>query len=160
MSTEIRLKTYICEQYGISCLHKWQFSGDALNLTPYDLSADDLKRQFPDLPGLPKGKCPACFHRGVLSTLGLEIDLENMSTAAVATDEDIDNHQVPEFDEQELPVLVQAGEKEVLTIDNGKPTVITEPVYEPKLRELTTQELAELKQQRDRDLDKLEKIAV
>lgn len=47
-----------------------------------------------------------------------------------------------------------------IAIVKGASAVVTEPIYEPKMRGLTTKELAGLNLQRDQNLDALEQIAM
>ena len=158
--TTAKVKTWICQ----TCPYRWQFSGDAIASTPYDLTDAQLKEQFPEpqFAGLTTGKCPNCFLQGVTSPLGLSVDISEMTEIIPATDDELGNQEVEELDANNQPIMVQTGSRWELSVDQatGKVGSVEVPVYEPKMRSLTTQELAELKQQRDQNLDALEKVAV
>ncbi len=83
-----------------------------------------------------------------------------MATITSASDIELQATKKPEVDTNGQPVLIQTGERERLDIINGVPAVVTEPVMESKLRDLTDIELADLKLQRNQSLDVLEKVAV
>jgi hypothetical protein len=80
----------------------------------------------------------------------------------VATDDDLAQVTEVETDANGQTVMEQIDERYELRVDQATGMIYTEavPVYAPKLRELTTQELADLKEQRDRNLDTIEQIAV
>lgn len=155
---ELLVKTWKCS----TCPFRWQFSGDALSNSPYDLTDVQLKQQFPEgrFAGLPAGKCPNCYSQGQLNPLGLSVDEAEMSVITVASDEVLEATLVPEVDADGQTVMVQTGTHKEIGIVGDSVGIVEVPVYEPKLRSLTTKELAELKLQRDQNLDALESIAV
>jgi hypothetical protein len=156
MATTALVTTWECP----NCPFLWQFSEEALGSSPYDLSPAQLLEQFPEYPRLQAGKCPNCHRQGVDSPLGLCIDEGRMTRVRVSDDSDLESVTKEETDQDGNPVLEQVGERETLGIVDGKPAVVTEPIYEPKQRELTTKELKDLKAQRNQSLDQLETLAV
>ena len=158
-----KVRTWICDKYPLGCQHKWQFSGEAVNASPHDLTEDQLRVQFPQpqFAGLQPGKCPECYSRGVSSDLAVSLDPVDMSIIYVASDEELESRQVDEFDSDGQAVMVESGEyRDVLINDNWTPRFIQEPIMAPKQRQLTDEELADLKLQRDQNLDQLETITV
>lgn len=122
----------------------------------------------PVFQGRPLGACPACYsgrnaqRTAQLSMLGeiSGVDLSALGERRVADDSTLESTTVIEVDQYGREVQEQVGETETLAIVEGKPAVVTAPVYEPKMRSLTDEELAALKEQRDQNLDALEKVAV
>lgn len=116
----------------------------------------------------PQGKCPACwlgindervvYNRDLFGVT----DLGALSTTTSASDAELEGRMVEERDTQGNVVMVEAGSRYELRVNPDTGEIYSEPVpvYEPKMRPLTTQELADLKHQRDLNLDALEKVAV
>lgn len=156
----IPVKTWGCD----NCAYSWQFSGEAANTSPYELNDWQLRQQFPErsFDGLKAGDCPSCHARGVKGTLGLIIDPALMSTIEVATDEALEATMVEELDEFGQPVMIQTSERYELRVNQQTGEIYSEavPVMEPKMRELTTKELNDLKAKRNHNLDELDKVAV
>ena len=157
MSTTVKAKTWICN----TCIFRWQFSGEAVDVSPYDLTDAQLKKQFPEgrFAGLPAGKCPNCYSQGQLNPLGLSVDEAEMSVITVSSDEVLEATLVPELDSNGDPIMVQTDQVRY-QFDPLTGRINPVPVYEPKLRPLTTTELSDLKLQRDRSLDALGQTAV
>lgn len=71
-------------------------------------------------------------------------------------DDNLEAQEVEDLDEHGNPIMIDSGEvTERIGIVDGAIAVIQEPVMVNKMRGLTTQELAELKEQRNRNLDSL-----
>jgi hypothetical protein len=125
-------------------------------------------RRFPEFPGIPDGACPACYsgrnEQKVqrASTLYQVTDLTSATDVSVASDAELESRQVPELDANGQQVLEQVGERYELRVNQSTGEIYSEPVpvYEPKLRSLTDQELAELKLQAAKSRDALEAVAV
>ena len=117
-----KVKSWKCED--AECPFSWQFSGEALGQSPYDLTSVQLKKQFPERPfiGLQPGYCPNCWTHGQFSKLYREDQEDALSEVVVANDEEL---EAKAEDEQ-----------------------------------ISTQGLADLKLQRDQNLDQLETITV
>jgi len=157
---EAAVKTWICG----NCPYRWQFSGEAVDSTPYDLTTAQILEQFPEpqFVGLQAGKCPNCHLKGLSSPLGLSIDPDEMSSITVIADGVLESQQALDVDEHGQPIMIQTGERYELRVNQQTGAVYSElvPIFEQKMRELTTQELADLKEQRDRSLGELERVAV
>ena len=128
-----------------------------------DTDPTSIFQQHPSMfPNVPLGKCPACYSKGLESNFGVPLDQSEMSIVNVATDETLASTTVQETDEYDQPVMIQTGERYELRVNQQTGEIYSEavPVYEPKMRELTSQELAQLMQQRDDSLRTLEDIAV
>lgn len=155
-----QVKTWGCS----SCDYTWQFSGEAANVSPYDLTHWQLEQQFPEpqFVGLQPGKCPSCHARGVVGVLGLSIDPTKMSTVTISGDDEIEQGMVEELDEHGQPVMIQTGERYELRVNQQTGEVYSElvPVYEQKMRERTQDEIDALKARRNDDFRELVKIAV
>jgi len=129
-------------------------------------SLDNPQKHASIFPNIPLGVCPACYtgqndeRVKRSSSLSKIVDFSNMATITSASDVELQATKKPEVDANGQPVLIQTGEREKLDIINGVPAVVTEPVMEPKLRDLTDIELTALKLQRNQSLDELEKVAV
>lgn len=116
---------------------------------------------------VPQGCCPACYtgmnkERVVRDNCSLDgvVDLSSLSTTTTASDSELESRKEVELDSNGDIVMIQTGERQRLSIVKGAPAVITEPIFEPKQRELTTKELSALKLERDSNLDSLEAVAV
>ena len=105
--------------------------------------------------GVSYGTCPSCRDKQLAKLL----ELSEFTTHNVPDDVDLAAIQKEATDTNGQPVLIQTGEREKLDIINGVPGVVTEPVMESKLRDLTDAELTALKLQRNQSLDELEKVA-
>jgi hypothetical protein len=120
----------------------------------FDLAdTEAIKRYFPLAENPVANCCPVCGGN-------VSLDAEPKSHVTVSSDATLEATQVPELDEDGHPITIQTGERQDIGIVNGQIGIITHPIYEPKMRSLTTQELAALKQQRDQNLDALSSIAV
>ena len=95
--------------------------------------------------------CPACS-----SPLALETEPSRMVTVHIATDEEFASREVLDASGE----LVETGEQQRIEIVDGKPTVVTEPVFSVVKRAISQEELAALKQQRDGDLDRFEAVSL
>lgn len=124
----------------------------------------EMARQFPECQDLPVGHCPACFMGRNPQCQRLSSEMALLITPAmqtnVSSDAQIESTQVPDFDEHGQPIMVQTGTRQEIGIVDGKVGVVEVPVMEQQMRQLTDEELAELKLQRDQNLDKLEAVAV
>lgn len=120
--------------------------------------------------GRPTQACPACYAgENAQHTKGIHylesisgVDLSRLGQKQTASDATLEGIQVPDLDENGDTIQIQTGSRWELQVDQstGAISSVEVPVYEPKMRNLTTQELADLKEQRDRSLDELEKVAV
>ena len=156
MSTNLVLKSWACP----NCPYYQQFDPTDLHL---------VVQNFPECPDLPLGKCPACWMGKnpqkvkQTSEMGLMLSSEGSRLQSnVASDDVLEAKEVPDTDQDGQPIMVQTGERYELRVNQSTGEIYSEPVpvYEPKMRSLTPQELAELKTQRDQNLDALEAVAV
>ncbi len=160
MPTTVLVKTWLCTNP--NCFYSWQFEGEAASTTPFDLTLDQLRHQFPEPQffGLLPGKCPSCWLKGESSDLYLENDEANMAVIHVAADADLEAKQIEDTDGSGNLIMEQTGVRQELGVVDGAVAVVDVPIYEAKMRELNSDELRELKAQRDQILDKLDAIAV
>jgi hypothetical protein len=117
-------------------------------------SLDEPERHARICPNVPAGVCPACHFghnddRVVRTTqLSQVVDLSQVSTVTIASDEELESKTEVEVDQSGDVVMEQTCERETLGIVDGKPAMVIEPIAEPKQRSLTTKELKDLKAQR------------
>jgi len=131
--------------YGCTCGYK--VDAEAFQNVEYFSQAFDV----------PYGTCPSCKSEQLASIL----DFSQLSTHLVSEDADLEAEQKDVTDAQGAIVMEESDRVEqVLAVVDGKADVIEKPIMQPAKRDLTKQELADLKLQRDNDLDKLEAIAV
>lgn len=77
----------------------------------------------------------------------------------VATDDEIESQEEQEVDTNGRPVMVESGEyREKLINHNSTPRFTLDPVMVPKMRPIPAARVAALKEQRNRNLDRLAKL--
>jgi len=153
--TTIAIKTYACPECGY-----YQ------NASPY--GEDVMARLFPEFPGIPDGACPACYSGKnpqrvqQISTLETLTDTSGLSQTTVAGNDELASRTVEELDAHGRTVMEQVGEHYELRVNRQTGEIFSElvPDYAPKMRQLTKEEVAALKNQRDDNLRKLEDLAV
>ena len=117
--------------------------------------------------GRPVGACPACWAgenaQRTKDEFYLEsingVDLSALGQTRVADDATLEATQVDDLDANGQPIMEPTGEVRY-QFDPMTGTINPVEVMQPKMRSLTTAELAELKQQRNQNLDALEAVAV
>jgi hypothetical protein len=120
----------------------------------------EIVRHFPECPDLASGMCPACWMRDRTES-AMELLKESAITTEVATDEEIAAKTVEATDDNGQTIMVESDRTTLsIGIVDGKPAVVETPILEPQMRDLTDDELTELKQQRDQNLDALESVAL
>jgi hypothetical protein len=120
--------------------------------------------------GRPVGACPACWagenDQRTKGEFYLEsingTDLSSLGQRRVADDATLEAMTKPDLDANGQQIMEQVGEHYEMHIDQSTGGVgsVLVPDYAPKMRPLTDDELAELKAQRDQNLDALENVAV
>jgi hypothetical protein len=85
-----------------------------------------------------------------------------MFTVTVASDEELEQKKMEVLDKRGNPVMVQVDERYVAVVgpDTGAITSELQLIMAPKLRDLTNEELAPLKEKAKRDRDELAAVAV
>lgn len=118
-------------------------------------------------PGVVAGGCPSCATHPIErnhSPLELleGVDLDAMVRIESSGDAALEAMMVEDLDSNGEPIMIQTGERYELRVNPQTGEIYSEPVpvYEPKMRSLTPQELTELKTERDQNLDALESVAV
>lgn len=152
--TIVAIKTYACP-----------LCGYCQNADPYGVGV--MARMFPEFPGIPDGACPACYSGKnpqrvqQVSTLETLTDTSGLSQTTVAGNDELESRTVEELDENGKAILEQVGEHYELRVNRQTGEISSElvPDFAPKMRELTTQEIADLKAQRDDSLRSLDDLA-
>lgn len=157
--------------WGCVCEYSQDFDpGDALKWEQYITNDTQLQRVAIAKGRIlsPQGKCPACW-------LGLNderviydrdlygiTDFSNLATTTSASDADLESRQLEMRDADGRVIQEQTGERYELRVNQQTGQIYSEavPVYEPKMVPISQQQLAALKEQRDRSLDALESVAV
>lgn len=127
-----------------------------------------MAAEFPEFPGIGDGDCPACFsgrnrqHLILPSKLERYSDGDGLTVTTAASDTDLEATTKPVFDDHGQPVMEQVGEHYELQVNQSTGAVgsVLVPDYAPMMRPLTDQELADLKLQRDQNLDALAPVTV
>lgn len=156
----VKVKTWACTNS--ECPYTWQFSGDALSTSPFDLTMDQLKQQFPEKQffGLLPGKCPSCWMNGTSHDLYLSDDPSTMSVIHVAGDDDLAAQEIPDTDESGTPIMEQIDVRKVPGVVDGQLTIVEEPVMAQKYRNPTKKELQAFKAKRDEALRKVDDVGI
>ena len=132
-------------------------------------SVDNPLQHQSIFPTVPAGKCPACFAGQNPQRQRIECDLEAISTSAeimttveFASDQELESRTEELRDEHGNVVMEQTGEHYEMRVNPVTGEVYSElvPDHTSKLQQISDKELADLKEQRDRNLDALETIAV
>lgn len=156
----VNVKTWACTNP--NCRYTWQFEGEAASTTPFDLTMDQLKQQFPEKQffGLLPGKCPSCWMNGTSHDLYLSDDTSLMSTIHVASNDDLAAQELPDTDDSGVPIMEQIDVRKVPGVVDGQLTIVEEPVMAQKYRNPTEEELQALKVKRDEALRKVDDVGV
>lgn len=121
------------------------------------------------LTGIPAGKCPSCYANPDPSKRQL-VDLmqgdsatqpDTLIKTTTLQSADLDAMTVPSFDANNQPIMVDSGQTEQkLSIVNGQPAVVEEPIMVQEMRPLTADEKTAMLDQANRSLDNLAPITV
>ena len=149
----VKLRTFLCPLCFYSQVLDPYVEGTQANL-------------FPEFHGIGDGQCPACFsgrndQRVRQITMMESVEGTDLSPTQinVASDEDLEATLVTETDQHGRAVLEDSGEvKQELAIVDGKAEVVEKPIFVEKQRELTKQEIADLKSKREASLILIDSI--